>query len=176
MLKAAKPVLHVQPQQFTGIALSSFQTGRWFVLIKPFSNLPFDPHCLTIIPCIYPDCSAVLRVMHCGVYHCVSCAKYPSPVRVITHLFTSELLQKWFFKVHQWMAYMSSSLTVIISWNNVLYATVTMCRCITAYRRPPNYTILSFRKVRRKSNFELVELSVYIYIYIYIFIWSNIYV
>jgi len=150
MLKAAKHVLYVQPLQFTGIALSSLQTGRWFVLIKPFSTLPFDPHCLTIIPCIYPEYSAVLRVIHCSVCHCVSCAKYPSLVRRITHLFTSELLQKWFFKVPQWMAYLSSTLTVIISWNNVLCATVTMCRYITAYRRSPNYTVLWFRKVRRK--------------------------
>jgi hypothetical protein len=59
------------------------------------------------------------------------------------------------------MTYMSFFLTVIVSRNNVLYTKVTMCRCITAYSRSPNYTLLSLRKVRRKSNFEL-----YIYIYL----------
>jgi hypothetical protein len=42
-----------------GSTVFSFQTCRWFVLIKPFPNLPCDPHCLTVIPCSYPDCSTV---------------------------------------------------------------------------------------------------------------------
>jgi Ca2+/Na+ antiporter len=37
-----------------------------------------------------------------------------------------------------------------------------MCRYIRAYKHSPNYTLLSFRKVRRKSDFELVELIVYV--------------